>query len=390
MKNIWTIMHRELVRVFKSPSMLIALLAPGVLIYVIYSVMGATSPSASEDRALAENYIFYAVNMPTLIQTIIYESPFEVEVRNVSEQVATQRLSLLETEEAHLVLVFDSDFVNSIELGEQPSFSIYFNPFSIVSDFALTLVFLPALNEFRDDIIYAETGISPGDMFTLTEIGRVYDLRRATGGILADFVPMMLLIFLFTGCMTITAESIAGEKERGTMATLLATPTKRRDIAIGKITSLSIISMISAFSSFLGIMLSLPQMIGIPVLSLYGFGEWMLVLLILISTVLFIVGTMTIISSFARNVKESTIWMSTFMFVGMAVSMLVMIFGIPTNPILYLIPLYNTSLALASVISFEMVILNLALTLVSNLVYTIGIAWLLARIFSSEKIMFAK
>ena len=51
-------------------------------------------------------------------------------------------------------------------------------------------------------------------------------------------LPYLLLIFLFTGCVAITSESIAGEKERGTINTLLVTPTKRSYLAIGKIIAL--------------------------------------------------------------------------------------------------------------------------------------------------------
>jgi sodium transport system permease protein len=72
---------------------------------------------------------------------------------------------------------------------------------------------------------------------------------------------MLIIMFLFSGAMSIGPDSIAGEKERGTIATLLVTPVKRSEIAIGKVMSLSIISLFSATSSFIGIMLSLPKLL---------------------------------------------------------------------------------------------------------------------------------
>lgn len=71
--------------------------------------------------------------------------------------------------------------------------------------------------------------------------------------IFSSMLPMLLMIFLFTGCMSVAPESIAGEKERGTIATLLVTPVKRSHIAIGKIIALSIIALLSGISSTLGI-----------------------------------------------------------------------------------------------------------------------------------------
>jgi len=66
------------------------------------------------------------------------------------------------------------------------------------------------------------------------------------GKIIASLLPMLMIMFLFSGAMSIGPESIAGEKERGTIATLLVTPVKRKEIAIGKILALSVLSLISA------------------------------------------------------------------------------------------------------------------------------------------------
>jgi ABC-type Na+ efflux pump permease subunit len=60
-------------------------------------------------------------------------------------------------------------------------------------------------------------------------------------------LPFLILSFLFSGCLAVTPESIAGEKERGTIATLLVTPIKRRELAIGKIISLSILATLAAY-----------------------------------------------------------------------------------------------------------------------------------------------
>lgn len=65
-----------------------------------------------------------------------------------------------------------------------------------------------------------------------------YDLATdadTAGTFLSSMMPMLLMIFLFSGCMSTAPESIAGEKERGTIATLLITPLRRRDLALGKI-----------------------------------------------------------------------------------------------------------------------------------------------------------
>jgi len=372
MKNIWTIMHRELVRVFKSPSMILALISPGILIFAMYSFMGANTPEPNDVRAAAANYIVYTVGMPQNVEDALLGSDFNVEIRKVTAEVAAQRIELLQTEDIHMVVIFQ----NARE------FNVFYNPFDFYSNSMHHFVFLPTIHSLSIDTTIAITPSEPAI--------QVFDMRKVAGGILADLIPMMLLIFLFAGTMTITAESIAGEKERGTMSTLLATPTKRREIAIGKIVSLSIIAMISAISSFLGLMLSLPQLLNVPIFEMYGFGEWALIFLILAATVLFIVGTMSLMSSIAKNVKEATMWISVLMFVGIGVSLLTQVIGISADTILYLIPLYNSVLAMASIISFEIVMINLVVTVISNIVYAGIMVFVLTKLFNSERVMFAK
>ena len=204
--------------------------------------------------------------------------------------------------------------------------------------------------------------------------------------------PMLLIAFLFSGCMAVTPESIAGEKERGTMATLLATPIRRSEIAIGKITALSVLALISGTSSFIGLIFSLPKLIGVGVsiLSIYGIGEIALLFLIIMSTVLVIVGAMAMASAFSKNVKEATMLITPLMILGMVTGMLSMFVSAPTSFLFYLIPLYNASASIASVLAFETVMINLVVTTLANILYVIGFVWLLTKIFNSEKIMFAK
>ena len=133
---------------------------------------------------------------------------------------------------------------------------------------------------------------------------------------------MILLIFIFSGCMTIAAESIAGEKERGTLAKLLVTPTRHSSIAFGKILGLSVIGLLSGLSSFLGIMLSLPKMVQGMTQSdsvsalIYGPKEYLMLFLVIISTVLVVVGVLSVVSSFAKSVKEASLYATPLMIVA--------------------------------------------------------------------------
>ena len=156
-------------------------------------------------------------------------------------------------------------------------------------------------------------------------------------------VPMLLMVFLFSGCMAVAPESIAGEKERGTIATLLVTPMKRSHLALGKILSLSAIAILSGCSSFLGTMLSLPKLMGGAEelnANVYGINDYVMLLFVILSTVLVIIAIISIVSAFAKNVKEATGWVTPIMIISMLIGVTSMIESLcKTEPVWYLIPL---------------------------------------------------
>jgi sodium transport system permease protein len=221
----------------------------------------------------------------------------------------------------------------------------------------------------------------------------IYDEQKATGQGVASLLPMLIVMFLFSGAMSIGPDSIAGEKERGTIATLLITPIKRRDIAIGKVMSLSLVSLMSATSSFIGIMLSLPKLMqGEEIdLAIYGVFEFVMLFTILLATVLVIVGLISIISAYAKTIKEASMLILPFYF-GAVILGVTSMFSDDTqsNLFMYLIPLYNTIQMLIGILTFDINTAAYLVTIISSLVYVSIFVFILNRMFQSEKIMFSK
>ena len=204
---------------------------------------------------------------------------------------------------------------------------------------------------------------------------------------------MLLMTFMFSSCAAVAPESIAGEKERGTIATLLVTPMKRRDLAIGKICSLSVIALLGGLSSFLGTMLSIPKLMGGQLdnmsAAVYGIREYVLLLLIILSTVLVIVSAISVISAFAKTVKEASSMVTPLMILSMLTGISGMFGGgAAENLLAYLIPLYNSAQSFSGIFSFTYDISQIAVTITANLVYAGALVTLLTKMFNSEKIMY--
>ena len=127
------------------------------------------------------------------------------------------------------------------------------------------------------------------------------------------------------------------------MATLLATPIKRRDIALGKVLAITVIGLLIAASSAIGIFSGLPGIMqGSVDINVYGPVEYVLLALVILSTTLVIVALITVVSTLAKSVKEATMFLTPLMIVVMLVGVLGMFGDAKAEVAYYLVPLYNS------------------------------------------------
>jgi sodium transport system permease protein len=218
-----------------------------------------------------------------------------------------------------------------------------------------------------------------------------------TGMLFSMLMPMLLVMLTFSSCMAMTVESIAGEKERGTIATLLITPVKRSELAIGKIAALSVISLLAGLCNFLGVLLALPKLMGgegmdagLVDASVYGVTDYLMILGVILSTVLVFVSLIAILSALAASVKEASGFVSPLMIVVTVVGVSGMFTGGAPHPALFCIPVYNSVQCISGIFSMSCEPVNVAVTVGVNLLTAGVFAWVLTRMFHSERVMFKK
>ncbi len=113
--------------------------------------------------------------------------------------------------------------------------------------------------------------------------------------------------------------------------------------------------------------------------------------MVILVTILILISLLSIISAFAKSVKEATTAVMPLMIVVMLVGITSM-FGDGAKEAFYwyLIPLYNSVQAMNGIFSFSYIPMNIMVTVISNFVYVIILAVALTRIFNSEKVMFSR
>lgn len=392
--NLMTIIKKELARFFGDKRMVFTtILMPGLLIYIMYSFMGSGLTSkfeADEDYT----YRIYAENMPSSVSAMIKGSDINVEYLDrdgVSEEDMKQAVT---DKDAEMLMVFPENFEADVLAYDSmtattpaPQVALYYNSADTEST-ACYQIMASVLDGYE---------ASMANKFDVNSGDEEYDLASkedSTGQIFSMMLPMLLMIFLFSGCMAIAPESIAGEKERGTIATLLVTPMKRGQLAMGKIISLGIIGLLSGISSFVGTMLSLPKLMGTESnamdASVYSVTDYILLLLVILTTVLVLVGALAVISAFAKTVKEAGSMIMPLMVVVMVISITSMLgSGAPKEFYWYLIPFYNSVQSMTGIFDFSYSGINIVACLVSDLIYTGILSTVLAKMFGSEKIMYS-
>ncbi|MCL1862448.1 MAG: ABC transporter permease subunit [Defluviitaleaceae bacterium] len=394
--NVLTVMKKECRRIFSDKNLFFTtVLLPGLIMFVMYWFMGNVF---GDLFSVEEDYIYqiHAVNMPNSITGLLSD----MDIHDISyAQVAEvkQRIAYRETD---LLIIFPADFDERVAVFDTqtatypaPNIEIWHNFTRTESNEANNIV-TAILNNYHHELthrftINKPTEDTPCGGFNLATEADMF------GMIIGIIVPMLFILMIFTGAQALAPESIAGEKERGTLGSILVTPARRRDIALGKILGISVFALMSGVVSMFGALFGMPSMMGMGygsnIFEFYTIADILLLLLVTLSTTLVFVSVLSLLSAYAKSVKEATGYSMPIMIVVMLVALGGMFFGgVPDEIRFFLIPVLNSSLSIAAIFSFDVNVLNIIAAVATNLIIATLITFLIARLFNSERIVFDK
>ncbi len=386
MSKILIIVKKELLRILTDKRLCFTtIIMPGLMIFIMYALVGNVMSNTYSTLQNSE-YTVVINNVPNDIKELLLKNKISFKEKNKPQNYYMNKIR---DKNLDLYIDFDKNFedniLNGTEKGVQvPSVSIYYNSQSNSSNTGYMLL-SSILNEYKDcirNVFYVNSG---NDLYDLATT------KDSTGQFVSMILPMLLITMLFSICASVAPDSIAGEKERGTMATLLVTPIKREQLAIGKILGLSIIVVLGGISSFIGAMLSLPFLsIGQDEIdtSVYSINDYLELFIIVISTVLIMISLTAIVSVLARSIKEATSSMAPLTILVALVGISGMYNQNGSNRLIhYIIPLYNSAQCMNEIFLFNGNINHVIITVISNLLYTIILVYILSKLFKNEKII---
>jgi len=212
--------------------------------------------------------------------------------------------------------------------------------------------------------------------------------------ILSRLLPYFMILAILTGAMGLGAEITAGEKERGTIATLLVSQLSRVEIVLGKFFTVLTVSLVSSLLSAVGLLIGVRFFGGglTPAgseatfsLSIPSFG-WMLVVLVPLAVILS--ALVIIVGSFARSQKEASTYLMPIYMVIVLVGLVSMTGGVSFEGARFLIPIANALYALQEIIVGDLRFMHLIYTLVANVLCGGLLIAASIQVFKREAVLF--
>ncbi len=291
-------------------------------------------------------------------------------------------------------------FDAALERNEKTTIKIYMYEGEIKSSFAADRVekFFSELREktARDRLEARKLPVSLLKPFDI-EQKNVAPPEKVGGSLFGGLIGYMVILLCMTGAMYPAIDLTAGEKERGTMETILCSPVERTHLVLGKFLMVltaslasAVLSVISMGVSFLGVskLGSLEsggrspfQMSINPKAVLAVFG------MVLPMAVLFAAALMTI-ALFAKSYKEAQSYLTPMTFLVVIPAVASLLPGVELNAKLALVPVLNTSLVSKEILTGTYHWNYIALIFLSSCAYAAVAMFIAVRMFQREDVLF--
>ena len=379
--NLLNILKKELRELFRDKKSLSMMLIIPIFIPLIMLGMSALFESQSSKDINEYNKIGFAYNLSETEKNLAKEMNIKViegNEKELKEKYKNGNINLYVTKKGSEYTIntdASDDSVYAVSLTEQ-----YFNTYKNY----LQSSYLTQNNINSDSVLNIIT---------------VKEKLIEEDNYFADFIKNYAFLFVIMA-ITVSAtypatDTTAGEKERGTLETLLTFPIKSKDIILGKFLSVTLSSIITGVISFILAIISL--IIAKNTFSIYEgldimFSPFTIVMsfIIIIVYSFFISGLCISIASTCKTFKEAQSALTPLTFISLFPGMIAFMISIPTTPLLSIVPFLNYSLIFTDINAGNINILNISLMIISSFVYIAIVMHFIIKQYTSEKILFSK
>jgi len=181
--------------------------------------------------------------------------------------------------------------------------------------------------------------------------------KEMIGKLAGGWLPYMFILYCFMGAMYPALDLGAGEKERGTIETLLTSPAGRMEILLGKFGVISLSGFLSAISGIIGLFVGLQFMTELPIeiittmRSIIEIKTIALILSLIVPVSIFFSAVLLSISFYAKSFKEAQSLVTPINILILFPALIGLIPGVDLTWKTALIPIVNISLVTKEIIA---------------------------------------
>lgn len=399
---MWQVYLKELLELSRDrKTLLFVILLPILVFPVIFGLLGLVAANVTAN-AQAEEHRYVIINAhraPDFAQKLFYHKNFKQVTTALTEPEALKAAII--AGQFDLAVVIPADFVADQVALEQSQWTLIYNTapmLDLIGNYLKDLIkdYSLQLQLARLEAV-GITGKQVDAVLEPVQINKVStaENRENLGEKLGGWIAYLLVPLCFMGCSYPAIDIGAGEKERGTLETLLICPISRTNLVLGKFLTVLTTGLATAFItvlSFGGWGYLIGSLAGVDVvakaMSALGLVDLLLILAMLIPLTMIFASALLSLSIYARSFKEAQNYigpMSILVFVPLALALLP---GVELTWKTALIPMTNISLCIKELVKGTIDMGILSLVIVSTIVLASVLIAFCVRWFQREKVLF--
>ncbi|QPG04819.1 ABC transporter permease [Salinimonas marina] len=396
---MWMVYLKELKEVVRDKkTMFFMILLPLLIFPVIFGgVVYFTSKATEEARTKTLTYaVQNAQNAQTINEALLAESGLERVELPADQDIK----DWVKAENVDFVLTIPDNYNSQpLEAGNN-ELQLYYNGagFNAIKQ-RLTNIIEPIAQSSQQQA-FAQLQVNDAQQqkllepIVLTEVN-VADKRENMGEIVGGMVAYIVFILCLQGGMIPAADLGAGEKERGTLETLLISPIDRHKLVLGKFFTIATAGVTTSLVTVLsmavwGILVG--QSLAIEAITEFmgaiGIVDFLLIFLMLIPVVAIFSAVLLSLSIYAKTFKEAQGYMGPLVMVIIVPIILALMPGIKLEGGWAWVPLTNVALAMKELIKGTMDYFQLIAIFGSTAIIAAALLGFCVFWFNKEKVLF--
>lgn len=418
-KIIRTLVRKEMLDVFRDKKTVIMMLVIPVILYPLIFI-GAMQVVTMISAGMEEQVYRIAVDAPKddAFLQLIAEKSMKRQSGEAGEETgaAAENGSKEAGEETEAVDLMDVSAIGDYEAAlndeiidayvtgrmrnGKMQYDVYYLSTVTNSSYAANLV-TDYFKEFRETLTEEKIREAGLDVHAILEpvIWEKKDIassEQSLGSIMGSVLPFMLIISLMMGTMYPAIDTTAGERERGTLETILTLPVTNRQLIISKFLTVAAIGIASALLNIVsmgGIAFYMYQIMDLQTdAASFEISRFLPAILVCMLAVfafsLFVSAVTMCVTSFAKSYKEANNYITPLMLVIMFTGYIGFIPNVELTQTMSMVPVANICLLIRNMLAFKIDYGAIAVVLFSNVAYAVLAVLFLSRIYDSETILF--